>query len=391
MFRPRRLGFTLIELLVVIAIIGVLVAILLPAVQYAREAARRSQCLNNLKQIGLALQNYHSTYKQFPPAKIHTGMYCPGAACPFPAASLPITRPYPFDQAGALVSQDWPTWSAGTRNTTGWALLLPYLEQDIVFAAYNFNLASSMMAINNGGAASIPGGSVAGNTTAIGTRLQALMCPSDASADRQTWLDTDDTAPYSTSNAARANYVFAVGEYDEAYSNTYRYYRAIRAGKVRYPGGGFFFPPLAIFGIDGASTIEEIQDGTNKTIAVGEAVQFNSRSIDRQAITPRGAGVFWGAGSYECCQGLAYNPKDSDSTKAAMAGSYWINARDPSDSSGRPRPSTFSSQHRGGAHFAFADGGARFLSDNMDQETFYKLNTADGVIWRDKEIIPNNF
>src|SRR5205809_2892375 len=101
----RRSAFTLIELLVVIAIIAVLVALLLPAVQQAREAARRSQCKNNLKQIGLALQNYHSSANRFPPG------YVAGATYP------------------------------ATSNGWGWsAMILPYLDQAPLYRKINFGL-----------------------------------------------------------------------------------------------------------------------------------------------------------------------------------------------------------------------------------------------------------
>ena len=112
----RRRGFTLIELLVVIAIIAVLIALLLPAVQQAREAARRTQCRNNMKQIGLAMHNYHDIYMQFPPAYTIT-----------------------LGPMLALVFSDPATSTTEDDNVHGWTeVILPYMDQVNVFNQINF-------------------------------------------------------------------------------------------------------------------------------------------------------------------------------------------------------------------------------------------------------------
>jgi len=129
----RRLGFTLIELLVVIAIIGVLIALLLPAVQQAREAARRTQCKNNMKQIGLAVHNYHDTYNSFP-----INRYCD-------------------DSIG---------------NVCSWlAQCLPYLDRSDVNDLLNFNQEKD----------STVDGGIGKNKTAISTQMSVFACPSDPS------------------------------------------------------------------------------------------------------------------------------------------------------------------------------------------------------------------
>jgi prepilin-type N-terminal cleavage/methylation domain-containing protein len=134
--RPRsRGGFTLIELLVVIAIIAVLIALLLPAVQSAREAARRSQCVNNLKQIGLALHNYHSTFDTFP-------------------MGVSASNNTWNSSNGCSAQVTWNGWSVH-------ALMLPYLEAVPIYNAINFSydplVCNSQVWQNTAFLTSIPG------------------------------------------------------------------------------------------------------------------------------------------------------------------------------------------------------------------------------------------
>ena len=171
--RPRR-GFTLIELLVVIAIISVLIALLLPAVQAAREAARRSQCVNNLKQIGLGLHNYHDALGTFPPG--YVSRY-----------KLDGTDPgYADDDLG-----------------TGWAwgaMILPQLEQNNRFNAANFNLGVDYRA----------------NDTASLARMSVFLCPSDSTPETVPVRDEQNSA--TIDNVGTSNYVgcFGVGEVGDA-------------------------------------------------------------------------------------------------------------------------------------------------------------------------------
>ncbi len=160
--KRTRHGFTLVELLVVIAIIGILVGLLLPAVQAAREAARRMQCSNNLKQLGLATANYESAFKVYPPGR----MGCDGIN------NWPCTNDPNFRRVG----------------TSAFVMLLPYLEQSTLYNRMDFNngLYSSQFGMN------------AANRAAVGNRPPFIVCPSD------TALPTIDLGTYKVATGSYA-------------------------------------------------------------------------------------------------------------------------------------------------------------------------------------------
>ena len=263
-------GFTLIELLVVIAIIAVLIALLLPAVQAAREAARRIQCTNNLKQLALAAQNYHDVNGSFP-----SGSYV-----------------Y-YTNAGK---------TAGSENFSSFVRMLPFMEQQPTYNTVNFSLTYASVA----------------NITLTNLGLSALMCPSDP----WTPVPITPTAP------GFMQAVPTVGnwqQYFTSYAGCEGTFVARFVNIPSYAGEQSSCNGL-IFG-DGTVSIAQITDGTSNTFSFGEKAHTKISSYPATAAKPATQFHMWTSGFYTDTQLCTYFPPNAESNNSNIGpmGVYYAN------------------------------------------------------------------
>jgi prepilin-type N-terminal cleavage/methylation domain-containing protein/prepilin-type processing-associated H-X9-DG protein len=329
MSTPQRRAFTLVELLVVIAIIGVLMGLLLPAVQKIREAANRIKCTNNLKQIGLALHAYHDTVGRFPPG------YVDGNTDPFRT---------PDNDVG-------PGW--------GWAsFLLPFLEQDNLYKLINFSQTVGMGV----------------NTEVSQKPLAIFLCPSEPNRDAFDVYDSTFTTPIAM--LARGNYLGCNG-WLECFNGAGGSYQ----GGVGTDG---LYGPLdkacrGLFYRNSKSTFASVTDGQSNTIFVGERSSNHAPSTWTGAV-PGGRCPAWMATQPPMIDspppGPAYDNADFGEALVLAHGNA---THLPSADFPIYDPDTFYSYHTGrGANFLFGDGSVHFLTSTISPTTYQALCTIAG-------------
>ena len=324
-FRMRsiRSGFTLVELLVVIAIIGILVGLLLPAVQAAREAARRMQCSNNLKQLALSLHNYESASKKYPAAGRGYGM--------------PTNAP----RNNAIF------------NSNGLVSLLPFVEQSNLYNRFNHAQAFSNHknpAPGSNTGVVIGDASTNGNGLLAGQDLPMFICPSDNNPTKGRLVGVPHYGPGGTLEGSATNYDFIV-HYDD-FGNQNNWLTGNGSGINR-----------RMFGQQSDTSPGMITDGLSNTFAFGETTKFHVngaafawayRGWVMVGVDPYGANAGAIRGGINVWHQPWVHPAWESPPFIPLAGrarSWWCSA---------------ASLHPGGAHFGMADGSVHFISQTTD-------------------------
>ncbi len=375
--RGKRRGFTLVELLVVIAIIGVLVALLLPAIQAAREAARRSSCTNNLKQFGLALQNYHSSLKTFPPG-----------GCILDAKNI-----------------------SGTLYSSFHAMLLPFFEEVSLRNLYNnstdwqhqtFPLDANLNAV-------IPA-----------TVIPVFACPSSTGDNPYEDRVLNEVFLIAVTGSYIAGQKWGVTHYGCCKGVTDAWCLPVGFNSPASVPGGVPKEERGMFDLNWGVPIRKVTDGLSRTIALGEISHGPAWLLSKDpASTPLAmrttlAGTsqlgqpytawapwvacevsfktlnqliqLYEAGIYGCTlepiNKYPVTMGQADDTQVNNCNKSQKDARDSADPmnlAGGPHLSpNFRSDHSGGAHFLFADGSVHFLLDSIDMLTYQRLSTMAG-------------
>lgn len=347
-----RKAFTLIELLVVIAIIAILVALLLPAVQQAREAARRTQCKSNLKQLGVALANYHDVHTILPPGVISSGGNRPAD----------VNRGQQHTDA---------------LNHTGWILLLPFVDQATLYDEWDLNIASNGYLRTDGNKPSgvVRGGWPNANTPLAQTKIATYMCPSDDASDAI--HARTDFANWGNTHA-KSNYRFCAGGHGNGWQTVDRYWSIFDTAASNLPNGLTGIRYRGMFGFQGSARIRNIVDGTSQSIAVTESITTVSGSARSFGAQSNAYTAIWGG--HRRAGTFSVNHPNLDTNHINNA-RYHING--PVHSPGmtgssangdlRTHLQSISSIHTGGAHVLMADGTTHFLSESMDHSVYALL------------------